>query len=80
MMPEIKSGDILIVDRSYKALDQSIVAVFYNGNPLCKKLYQKGEECRLQSLHKDYPDILIGEDDDLQIFGVVIGVARDFRK
>ncbi len=80
MLPEIKTGDILIVDRSYKALDQSLIAVFYNGNPLCKKLYQRGEECRLQSLNKDYPDILIGEDDDLQIFGVIIGVARDFRK
>ena len=80
MLPEIKTDDILIVDRSYKALDGSIVAAFYNGNPLCKKLYQRGDDCRLQSFNKTYSDIIITEDDDLQIFGVIIGVARDFRR
>lgn len=80
MLPEIKTGDILIIDRSFKALDGSIVAVFHNGNPICKKLYQKGDKIKLQSLNKKYSDILISDDDDLQVFGVVIGIARDLRK
>ncbi|ATH07972.1 hypothetical protein BIY24_08410 [Halobacteriovorax marinus] len=80
MLPEIKNGDILIVDRSYKVLDQSIVAVFHNGNPLCKKFLQRENHILLRSLNKKYSDIQVCDDDELQVFGVVIGVARDFRK
>ena len=78
MLPEIKPQDILVVDRSVQAKSGSIVAVFYNGNPLCKELVIKSGEKRLRSFNKSYEDIIITEDDEVQIFGVVIGLARDF--
>lgn len=77
MSPEIKGGDILIVDRSLNPIDGSIVAVFFNGNPICKQLRIQGEHKFLHAFNKDYPDLEITEDDELQVFGVVIGLARD---
>lgn len=78
MLPEIKNGDILIVDRSFKVLNKSIVAVFYNGTPMCKQIIFEANKKILHPLNGQYKDIFITEDDDLTLFGVVIGLARDF--
>ncbi len=78
MSPEIKDNDILIVDRSLTAKHQSIIAVFYNGVAMCKQLYLEGENKYLRSFNSKYKNILIGEEDELLVFGVVIGLARDF--
>ena len=78
MEPDIKAQDILIVDRSVTAIDGSVVAVFYNGNPICKKLVITPTKKILRSTNSKYVDIEITEDDELQVFGVVIGLARDF--
>lgn len=77
MEPEIKAGDILIVDRSLEPEHQSIVALFYNGSPICKKLEFRYPYKRLVSLNNAYEPITIKEDDEVLIFGVVIGLARD---
>ncbi len=78
MLPKIESDDILIVDRSQTPINGSIVAVFFNGNPICKQLVIDGESRYLHSFNDRFKDILITVDDDLQIFGVVIGLTRDF--
>ena len=77
MMPMIMPNDILIVDRSLEPSSESIVAVFYNGTPICKQFIISNETKILRSLNSEYEDILITPDDDLVIFGVVIGLARD---
>jgi len=78
MLPDIKSGDVLIVDRSVNPFNRSVVAVFFNGTPLCKQLIIEGNSKCLHSLNKKYKDIEITENDELAVFGVVIGLARDF--
>lgn len=78
MGPRIENQDILIVDRSLKALSGSIVAVFYNGTPLCKQYFQIGSKSFLKSYNSKHPDIEIIESDNLDFFGVVIGLAREF--
>jgi len=78
MEPEIKAQDILIVDRSINPIHGSVVAVFFNGNPICKQLVITPEKKYLHSFNLKYSDIEITEDDELQVFGVVIGLARDF--
>jgi DNA polymerase V len=78
MLPEIKAQDILVVDRSVQAKTGSIIAVFFNGNPLCKQLVFEGDKKILRSFNKNYEDIIVTECDEVQVFGVVIGLARDF--
>jgi DNA polymerase V len=78
MMPEIKPEDILVVDRSYNPSNGSIVAIFYNGNPMCKQfVVEKGNKL-LRSFNHLVKDIPITEDDQIEVFGVVIGLVRDF--
>ena len=78
MSPKIENGDILIVDRSIKAINRSIVAIFLNGTPMCKQIILEKNKKILRSFNQSYKEILIGEDDELALFGVVIGLARDF--
>lgn len=77
MLPEIKDQDILVVDRSRLATDQSIVAVFLNGSPKCKQLLIKKNLSYLHSLNEKYKDIRIRDNDELVIFGVVTGIVRE---
>lgn len=78
MEPEIKENDILIVDTSLRPKNEVIAAIFYNGNPICKKICYTREGIVLRSLNRHYQDIILSKEDDLQVFGVVIGLARDF--
>ncbi len=78
MLPDIKNDDILVVDRSLPVLDQSILAVFFNGNPLCKQIHIKSNKKILHSFNSKYIDIIVTEDDELEVFGVIIGLVRDF--
>lgn len=77
MEPQINDGDILIVDRSLEPTHESIIAVFFNGNPICKKLTFRYPKKILVSLNSKYKSIEVTEDDELKVFGVVIGLARD---
>lgn len=79
MAPEIKEGDILIVDRSLKVSNRSIVAVFYNGSPMCKQMIILDNQKILRPYNKKYKDIMVSEEDELFLFGVVTGLARDLR-
>jgi DNA polymerase V len=78
MLPEIKPGDILIVDKSITVISGAIVAVFFNSNPICKQFISLNGRKILRSFNKEHKDIEISEDDSLEIFGVVVGLARDF--
>lgn len=80
MLPEIKPQDILIVDRSRMPLSGDIIAFFLNGDPLCKQYVIQGDRIILHSLSVHYKDILVKEEDDFQVFGTVMGLARDFKE
>jgi len=76
----IDEGDILVVDRSLKAVDSSIVVCLLNGELLVKKLSIQFQEVRLVSAHPDYSDIVLKDGNSLLIWGVVKSVVKDFVK
>ena len=78
MAPEIKDRDILIVDRSVELISGKVATFHFNGAAICKLYVKKGDEIILRSFNKKYQDIVITEADDLLLFGVVIGIARDY--
>lgn len=78
MLPRIEDKDILVVDRSITPLSGSIIAVFFNGSPICKQFFVYNGKKYLRSFNTKYQDIEITEEDELEVFGVVIGLARDF--
>jgi DNA polymerase V len=78
MSPNIVTGDILIVDRSIELFDGAVVTVFYNDSAICKQYFKKAGQVVLKSFSMKEKDIVIGENDRLELFGVVVGLARNF--
>lgn len=67
----IYSGDTLIVDRSLRPRDNSIVIACVAGELTVKKLVYRDGKPYLAAAHPDYPAIEIREGDELVIWGVV---------
>lgn len=67
----INPGDMLVVDRKKPATDGAIVIASINGDFTVKRLEHKNGQLVLLPENPDYDPIIIGEDDDVHIFGVV---------
>lgn len=67
----IKSGDILVVDRSLTAKDGSIVIAILNGEFTVKRLKKFKERIFLMPENANYLPIEISEQDEFEIWGCV---------
>ena len=70
---EIFDGDILVVDRSIKAMHGHIVIAFVDGERLVKRLHHRDGRVALVAENPAYPTIDKRGDMELVIWGVVIG-------
>jgi len=80
METEIKSGDWLIVNRGLQAKngDKILACV---GNSFTVKIFSNGKNgLSLVSSNGKYAPRRITRRDNFEIFGVVIGIYRDFKK
>lgn len=75
---EIFAGDILVVDRSLRARDGHIVVAFVDGERLVKRLSCHGTSVRLLAEHPAYPPLVIQENMEFLIWGVVVGKFKRF--
>ncbi|MEZ4104362.1 MAG: translesion error-prone DNA polymerase V autoproteolytic subunit [Candidatus Paceibacterota bacterium] len=75
----IFSGDILVVDRSLPLVSGKIVIAAVYGEMVVKYLKIKNNQTELVSANKDYKPIIINENDDCFVWGVVTASVRDFR-
>ena len=67
----IHDGDILVVDRSMEAIHGKIVIAVVDGEFTVKTLYKKDGDIKLIPANPDYPEILIKDEQELEIWGVV---------
>lgn len=67
----IRSGDLLIVDRSLYAEHDNIVIASLNSETVCQRLHMRDGVVILKSENSKYPPRYILEGDDLVILGVV---------
>ncbi|EQC47329.1 LexA family transcriptional regulator [Bacteriovorax sp. Seq25_V] len=79
MEPIIHSGDVLIVDRSLSWTHGNIIVGHLDGQFICKRLLKSPDGLILRSENKLHRDILITEEIDFLIWGVVSGLGRDLR-
>jgi DNA polymerase V len=70
---EIFEGDILVVDRSIKARHGHIVVAFVDGERLVKRLHNRQGRVALLAENPGYPPLVITEEMDFVIWGVVAG-------
>jgi SOS-response transcriptional repressors (RecA-mediated autopeptidases) len=73
----IAPGDILVVDKSLDARDNSIVVAVVNGEFTLKRFRLRNGIAQLVSENPDFPPIELVEGDELTIWGVVKHVIKD---
>lgn len=74
----IFSGDVLVVDRSVSAGDGKIVVAANFGELVVKRLATIDGMPALVSENDTYEPIIVSDDDQCFIWGVVIGSVRSF--
>jgi len=74
----ILPDDILIVDRSQKAKHNKIIIAAVDGELTVKRLYRRGDILKLLPENPDYSEIIIRDESQLVIWGVVTGSFRKF--
>jgi len=72
----IHSGDILVVDKSLKAISGKIVIAVVDGDFTVKRLHKYGGKITLKAENDTFDDIKIGGDNELIIWGVVTAVIH----
>jgi DNA polymerase V len=74
----IFSGDVLVVDRAITPVDGKIVVAAVYGELVVKRLQKYGETHLLVSENEAYEPIVVSENDDCFVWGVVTGSVRVF--
>jgi DNA polymerase V len=72
----IHPNDILVVDRSIEPVAGKIVICALNGELTVKRLAREHQQWQLKAENPDYADIIIHEDLDMVIWGVVTNVIH----
>lgn len=74
----IFSGDVLVIDRAISAQNGHIVVAAVNGEMVVKRLSRQNGQQILLSENDQYAPILVGEDENCHLWGVVVGSVRQF--
>ena len=72
----IHPNDILVVDRSLEAVPGKVVICAINGELTVKRLERVNEQWQLKAENSDYADIVIHDELELVIWGVVTNVIH----
>lgn len=75
---KIFSGDVLVVDRSVTPRSGHVVVAAVYGEMVVKRLIVNSSESSLVSENSNYKPIILTDNDDCFIWGVVVGSVRVF--
>lgn len=67
----IKDGDILVVDKSLEARHNDVVIAVVDGEFTVKTLYHKDGIIKLVPANPEFPEIILQNEQELNIWGVV---------
>lgn len=76
----IFSGDVLVIDRAREVRDGVIVVAAVNGEMVVKRLSVKNGTQLLLSENARYAPIVVSEDEECYVWGVVVGSVRQFER
>lgn len=81
MEHEIRRGDMMIVNCSQSPAPGDAVVALVNGNYTVKDYHPRGfDELELSPKNENYASQIITSHDEFEIFGVVVGIIRYFKK
>lgn len=77
MLPEINSGDALLVDTSQTEIIDGVMYAFnYEGQPMCKRLRKLGKEIKAISTNPSYEPFIIDFTNQFNVVGRIVGFMR----
>ncbi|NJN61782.1 MAG: translesion error-prone DNA polymerase V autoproteolytic subunit [Coleofasciculaceae cyanobacterium RL_1_1] len=76
----IQDGDVMLVDTSIEASDNDIVIAVVNSELTVKRLRQTPDNLWLQPENVNYPAIIVTEETDLRVLGVVTCTIHQFMR
>jgi len=74
----INSGDLLVVDKSLPIFNGSIIIAAVNGEFTVKSFYNRNDKIELQPGNKLYRKIVITQEDNFEIWGIVTHCIKSF--
>lgn len=80
MEHEIRRGDLLVVNRNLQANAGDVVVSCVNGDYVVKDYQPKRNGLWLVPKNEKYKPIKVTAKDDYEMFGVVTGILRNFKK
>ena len=72
----LSDGDLIVIDRSLNPENNKIAVCFIEGDFTVKRIIKKGRELYLKPENKNYKKIIIKEEDQLMIWGIVTYVIK----
>ena len=79
MLPDIKSGDTLLVDTSKTTVIDGVTYAFiYDGQPMCSQLQKIGNKIKSIPSNSFYDPFYIDKTLSFDIIGRVVGIMRQF--
>jgi len=72
----LEDGDLLVIDRSLNAENGKIAVCLLDGDFTVKRINKKGGQLYLKPENKDYKEIVINEENELIIWGIVTYVIK----
>lgn len=76
----LRTGDIVVVDKSLTPRDGDIVVGVVDGEFTLKRLKKQGHQAFLMAENPDFPPIALHEAAEAQIWGVVTHAIQQFRR
>lgn len=74
----LENGDMVLVDRNSEAKSGDIVVVVVNGEATVKTMIRKDNSIVLRPENPDYQPIIVRNNDDMRIIGIVVGNLKFF--
>ena len=75
----IDDGDVVIVDRAIAPRSGQIVVAVVDGEFTVKHLWQRAGRFKLKAANPTYADIVPGEGQTVEVWGVVVACIKIFR-
>ncbi len=72
----VNDGDLLVIDKSLSYKNGALAVCFVNGEFTLKGIKVEGNTIYLMPANKDYQPIIIKEDDDFSVWGIVTYIIK----
>ena len=72
----VDNGDLLVIDKSLPYRNNALAVCFINGEFTLKRIKREGETLLLMPANRDYQPIVVKEDADFAVWGIVTYIIK----